>query len=425
MAKDIFLADYSSCRQTSREITSNGSYLDDILDFIEKGDGYITTAGGQFDKTTYNELIAEVKKYIEEDKNRYSSFYTKFEEFHTPLEDIDAGLSQMLDSQLDNIKKNNNYDSYVAVINSNEQSNYETSLYYSLLEQGLSNEDALKFAAMGDQETEDLIKKFADMSPSEYEEAIKALKEKADKSPAELFLCDICSFDKTDSNIGLLKDITTEFGAGGGWVSVLERGLLDRSLSQANLDVNSITGQMTKLKHQIRTSQLSQLKIDQMTAEYDRLAIIRNERLNKVAGVTNTEKTVAGVTKAVGVAITIYQVAKIGKDEWDAFYKDGVELDDCIVDAGLSLGGLYVSTVAGATAGEYIGGAAGTAFSPGVGTGAGIVGGLVVGGVVGLVYDGIVKPVGVAIYENALEPAGEWIGDRVNDVGDWWDSLWW
>ena len=52
------MADYSSCRQTTREITSNGSYLDDILDYIVKGDSYISTAGGVFNKSTYNGLVS-------------------------------------------------------------------------------------------------------------------------------------------------------------------------------------------------------------------------------------------------------------------------------------------------------------------------------------------------------------------------------
>lgn len=425
MAKDIFLADYSSCRQTNREITSNISYLDDILDLINKGDGYISTAGGVFSKAAYDGLISQVKKYIGEEKTRYGNFYSAFEEFHTPLEDIDAGLSQMLDSQLDNVKKNNNYDSYVAVINSNEQSNFETSLYYALLEEGLSNEDALKFAAIGDQETEDLIKKFSEMSPNEYEQAIKDIKGKVDKSPAELFLCDICSFNNSVSDVDLLKDIAKEFGQDGAWVSIVEKGLLNRSLSQAKLDANSLTGQLTKLRHEIRTSQLSQAKIDQKIAEYDRLKILREERLNKISGVESTEKNVAVISKYLGTAIKVYQVAEIGYDEYLAFTKDGVELDDCIVDAGLEWGGICVSAAVGSAAGEKIGAAVGTVASPGVGTGVGIGAGLIIGGITGVVYDVAVKPIGTFVYDNALEPAGEWTVDRFNDIGDWWDSLWW
>lgn len=425
MAKDIFFADYSSCRQTNREVTSNNNYLDDILGYINEGNSYISSAGGLFNTAVYNGLISEIKRYIGEEKTRYTNFYSKFQEFYDPLENIDKGLSQMLDEQLDLVEKHKDYDSTVAVIASNEQMNFETSLYYALLEEGLSNEEALKFAAMGDEESEELIKKYAAMSPAEFKKAIDELKSKVVKTPAELLLCDICSFEKVDSDLGVLNDISKEFGKGGTWVSVLEKGLLNRSLEQANLDVRSLTGQMTKLQNKIRTSQLSSAKVAKMTEEYERLAILRNEKMNKISGVTTAEKTIEGVCKAVGVAITLYQVYSIGKDDWNSFFEGGVELDDCIVDGGLSLGSLWVSTVAGAAAGDKIGGVVGTAVNPGVGTAAGIAAGVVVGGIVGLVCDGVVKPICIDIYDNALEPAGEWIGDRFNDLGDWWDSVWW
>lgn len=284
MAKDIFFADYSSCRQTNREVTSNNNYLDDILGYINDGNSYISSAGGLFNTAVYNGLISEIKKYIGEEKTRYTNFYSKFQEFYDPLENIDKGLSQMLDDQLDLVEKHKDYDSTVAVIASNEQMNFETSLYYALLEEGLSNEEALKFAAMGDEESEELIKKYAAMSPAEFKKAIDELKSKVVKTPAELLLCDICSFEKVDSDLGVLNDISKEFGKGGTWVSVLEKGLLNRSLEQANLDVRSLTGQMTKLQNKIRTSQLSSAKVAKMTEEYERLAILRNEKMNKISG---------------------------------------------------------------------------------------------------------------------------------------------
>ena len=83
----------------------------------------------------------------------------------------------MLDNQLRNVKENNNYDIYVAIINSNEQSNAETSLYYYFLEQGLSNEKSLAFSDIADEETADLIKKYSEMSSSEFKTAIDLLKD--------------------------------------------------------------------------------------------------------------------------------------------------------------------------------------------------------------------------------------------------------
>ena len=423
MTKDIFLADYSSCRQTNREITSNGFYLDDILELIEEGDGYISTAGGLFNKSTYNELISQVKKCIGEEKTRYSNFYSSFEEFHTPLEDIDAGLAQLLDSQLDNLK-DSNYDSYVAIINSNEQSNFETSLYYYFLAQGLSNEEALKFSAMGDQETEDLIKKFSEMSPSEYDSAIKELKEKVDKSPAEIFLFEICQFNSPDTDMDLLKDITKEFAAGGTWVSVIEKGMLNRSLSQAKLDANSLTVQLTKLRHQVRTSQLSRAKVNAMQDEYNRLKILRDERIAKVAKVESAEKNMEAISKGLGKVVKVYQVGKIGYDEYKEFTEGGVELDDCIVSAGLEWGGVCVSVAAGAKAGELFMGGIGSALGP-AGTAAGMAVGIVAGGAVGALYGVVVKPAGTYIYNEAIEPVLEWSGDKINDIADWWSTLCW
>ncbi len=329
----------------------------------------------------------------------------------------------MLDSQLDNLK-NSNYDSYVAIINSNEQSNFETSLYYYFLEQGLSNEEALKFSAMADQETEDLIKKFSEMSPSEYDSAIKELKEKVDKSPAEIFLFEICQFNSPDTDMDLLKDITKEFAANGTWVSVIEKGMLDRSLNQAKLDVNSLTGQLRKLQHQIRTSQLSQLKINTINDEYNRLKILRDEKITKVASVESSEKNIAIVSKCIGTAVKVYQVGKIGYEEYKEFTEDGVELDDCVVSAGLEWGGICASTAAGSYVGGKAGAAIGSLAGPGVGTAVGIGVGLLAGGFVGAAYGIVLKPIGTYVYNEVIEPIGEAAMDVGNDIGDWWDTLW-
>ena len=55
----------------------------------------------------------------------------------------------------------------------------------------------------------------------------------------------------------------------------------------------------------------------------------------------------------------------------------------------------------------------------------GTVGGFVIGATVNIVYSMVVDPILTAAYDNIVEPVGEWVEDKLNDLGDWWDSLWW
>lgn len=116
-------------------------------------------------------------------------------------------------------------------------------------------------------------------------------------------------------------------------------------------------------------------------------------------------------------------------EQYEQFTKNGEEIDDIVAAVGIDVGGILVAGAAGQAAGQYICGAVGTAVGGPVGTVVGgvvgTVGGFVIGATVNIVYSMVVDPILTAAYDNVVEPVGEWVEDKLNDLGDWWDSLWW
>ncbi|MFR3912523.1 MAG: hypothetical protein ACLTYB_15515, partial [Clostridium paraputrificum] len=122
-------------------------------------------------------------------------------------------------------------------------------------------------------------------------------------------------------------------------------------------------------------------------------------------------------------------VVTMSLEQYEQFTKNGEEIDDIVAAVGIDVGGILVAGAAGQAAGQYICGAVGTAVGGPVGTViggvVGTVGGFVIGATVNIVYSTVVDPILTAAYDNVVEPVGEWVEDKLNDLGDWWDSLWW
>ncbi|KAJ49497.1 hypothetical protein BD780_002148 [Clostridium tetanomorphum] len=427
MSKDIFMADYSECRDTNREIKSNLNYIEDILSRLKSMDNLIQkvdTPSSVWDKSNYESDFAIINRYLNEETNRYNNFHTAFEAFYTPLEKIDAGLKAVLTNSLNFIEETKEYGVYVSIIKSSGQEELVDSIYNELIKQGVSKEDALKISALANEETQELLKELAGLDENELKKKIDEIKQKAKQSPSEIVLLDLLSADQPNTYSDMIKDLSQEF-ATGGFVGVLEKGYLGKNLDKYQLDIRSLTGQINKLNRQITNSQLSASKVNMKTETMERLKAIRESKLSKVDKVDYTKNNLSKISKWLGIAATAYNIGKISYDEWKNYSENGAELDDVVVDAGISWGGIMASASAGAylgsEAGEYIG----TIITPGVGTVVGLGVGFVAGGLVGVAYDSLVKPILTDVYNNIVEPAGDWIADKANDIGDWWDSLCW
>ncbi len=423
MSKDVFMADYSECRQTNREIQSNLNIIEDILSRLKKMDGHaqeVSVSSDIWDKSDYEEEYATLKRYLNEETNRYSNFHSAFEEFHTPLEDIDSGLKSLLESALEFIEENGEYGIYMSVIKNSQLEEIESVLYQELIDQGVDHEDPLNIKKKTSPEFQELLNELLELDESELLSKIDEIGKKAEKSPAELILLDILSANKPNTYSDIVKDLSKEV-AEGGLAALLTNKMLGKSLSKYELDIKSLTGQINKLNKELANSQLCQTKINIKTDILEKLKVIRETKISKVNKLNTTQTTLSTISKWLNVAGYVYIGVDISLTEYENYFENGYELDDVIVDTKFNVAGVLVSAEVGAEAGSYVGGLIG---GP-VGAGVGIAVGAVVAGVVGLLWDGVIKPVGIELYENVLEPAEEWIGDKVNDIGDWWDSLWW
>jgi len=419
MSKDIFMADYSECRDTNREIQSNVNYIEEIISRFKSMDNLvqgINVPSSVWDKTNYESDFATINRYLNEEENRYTNFHSAFDAFYTPLEKLDAGLKSMLNNSLDFIKENKEYGVYVSIIKSSEKKELEDGIYDELIKKGINKEEAIKISALANEKTQDLIDELLKLDESELKSKIEEIKHKGKQSPSELILLDILSFDQGNTYSDTLKDLSKEF-ATGGFAGVLQKGYLGKSLDKYKLDIRSLSGQINKLDRQISSGRLSEAKISIKTETMERLKIIRDSKISNVDKFESTKGNLTTISKWVGRISTAYNVGKISYDEWKDYDENGAELDDVVVDVGISWGGVMASTAGGAYATSLALGTVGTSVAPGVGTAIGMGS--------GFVYGALVKPVLTEAYKDVVKPAGEWIGNKANDVGDWWDSLWW
>lgn len=101
----------------------------------------------------------------------------------------------------------------------------------------------------------------------------------------------------------------------------------------------------------------------------------------------------------------------------DNYEKYGVDENRAAYDFIVDEAGLITSIVAGGKIGSVVGTA--------IGGPVGLVVGVVAGAGVGIISDVTINVISDGLYDNVLEPAADWWNDTCNDIGDWWDSLWW
>ena len=160
-----------------------------------------------------------------------------------------------------------------------------------------------------------------------------------------------------------------------------------------------------------------------MNGQYEKLKNIKESKISNVTKYESTTTNLAKVSKWLNVAGKVYSIAEVRSKEYKNYVENGTELDDVVVDAGISWAGIVGSAVAGSATGEFVGSLIGSAVGP-VGTGIGIIAGFTGGALFGGIY-GVIKPVLIDEYNDIVEPVGEWSVDKVNNIGDWWDSLLW
>ncbi|WP_238916391.1 hypothetical protein [Clostridium sp. YIM B02555] len=423
MSKDVFMANYSECRDTNREIESNLNYIEEILARLRKMDNCVqkvNVPSNVWNSGNYESDYSTMKRYLNDETTRYNNFHKAFDGFHTPLEKIDAGLKSRLENSLNFIEENKEYGIYVSVIKGSQIDELENGIYNELISRGVSKEEAIKLSALTNENTQNLLKELLALDESELQSKIDEIKHKTKQSPSELVLLDILSLNQPNTYSDTLKDLAKEF-ARGGFTGVLQSGMLGKALDKYNLDIKSLSGEINKLDREIISSQLGAKKINLKTEAMDQLKAIRDSKLSKVSKFETTLGNMATISKWLGKASTAYNIGKIGYTEWKNVTENGAEFNDAVVDAGIEWGSVAFS----AYAGGKIGGAVGTAMGPGVGTAIGVGAGFAGGAAGGFLYGTLVKPTLNTAYKDVVKPTREWIVEKENNVKDWWDSLWW
>ena len=422
MSDRIFEIDYSSCDDFEREIKSYINYFEEIQDLLSDVERYISNAtalDGVWSTDVVNNNIGYLKSAIDKEISRYSDFQIGFNSFHSPIESIDSNLESMIDNQLKFIEDNKDYNVYITLLKFNQVDVGQDQLYNRLIEQGLPQEEAMKISLLFNPETKRLIEELSKLNEEELQKSIDNMKNKAIKSPEELLLIDILSLDKNSARAGILKDINEIISSGSvsAWIASKYVG---KNINKFKLDIKSIDGQIRKIEQKIGNNKLSKRKVTIVKSKLDNLKNIRAARISKVAKVTNASKVPTSVTNLSGKAAIAFQVTEISTEQLENYLKNGDELDDIAVAVGIDVAGIVASGIVGSN----IAGGIGSILGP-LGTVSGIIVGFVGTALAGLVYNTFVDPILTDLYNNIIEPASYWIKNRVNDLGDWWDTLCW
>lgn len=475
MSDTIFFADYSNCEDANREVNSNINYIDAIYDIIDDMDEYIDEIGPElWARSKYDGKVKKLRAKLQQEKDRYGTFYEAFKEFYSSLEDIDASMNALFTNSVNYIEKEGSYELYLAIIETDINSDLKDGMYEMLLELGLSEEEAMLIQTECSSEMVDLLSKLSTLSDEELEAYVKEIAQKEDKSLLDVALYDILSVDDPGSYMdtisGLLDDI-----AEGKWDKLLLRHKIQQDaidkigrnclsteaeikaiqkklssdklsdISRQNLlskieklkakletsvernggsGLDCKSARLAKLKQKLKGGKLTAEQVSKVEAE---VLEIETMRANSVANRLKAQKiknisTKVGkvAAKALKYLAIAYELKEIGIEEYDEITKNGKELDDAALSASLDIGALALGMWTGGKAGAAIG----TAIGGPVGAGVGFVSGVIIGGGTQAAANWASKYVEEA-YDEYVEPEIQEGLDELNDLGDWWDSLWW
>lgn len=416
MSDSIFEIDYSSCRDFEREIKSYINYFEDIQDLISDVETNISNAtalNGIWSKENLNNNISNLKSAIKKEVSRYSNFKSGFNEFHSPIESIDSNLEVMIENQLKFVYDNKDYNMYITLLQFNQADEAQEQLYNTLIDQGLAKEEAMKVSLLFNPQTKSLINKLIGLDESELKKEIKKIEDKVVKSPEEVLLIDILSMDKDSARVDVLNQVNSII-ASGSVSSWLNSKYVGKNINKFNLDIKAIDGQINALTRKISKSQLGKTKVNIMKGQLENLKNIRATKISKSTRLGKVTSTVGKWTGRIAVAC---QVAEISSEQYENYIKNGDELDDVAVAVGIDVGGILLSSL---VAGK-VGAIALSAWGGPIGT----VVGFIIGVGAGFFYNVVIDPLLTDAYDNIIEPGIDWVEDKINDLGDWWDTLCW
>lgn len=417
MSKDEFMINYNNCKSLNREIRSNINYIDSInerltssnqkLVFLTKSSVDVWNPDASIEQNTYT------KNVLNNEKERYEEFYTKFEVFYKNVEDLDSELASYLSSQISLIDKNDTYEFFVAGIQLNQNDLITEDVYNILIESGLSDDKAKSLVMLLSIEGQNEIIRLSKFSDEELNKERERLINKENKSLLDKVMAEVLAYPNAQNFISDLSSTleTSTFS------SYVEKAILGRSLTQAKLDVNSIKGSINKLMNKIVSPGISAASRQKTRDLLTHLNGIGGARIAKIKFTENTVGALQKVGQGVTVLFATLDTIDNYNNNIDNYEKYGVDVNRAAYDFIVDETGLITSIVAGGK----IGSAVGTA----IGGPVGLVVGVVVGAGVGIISDVTINVIGDGLYDNVIEPAVDWWNDTCNDIGDWWDSLWW
>lgn len=418
MSNTVFKINYNKCKAFNREIQSNITFLDEIIQNINSANEYleISRVGMSVWNTEYpindNNNIKN-KLYIE--KDRYEQFHKRFENFYTNVKQVDSQLASYLVSQLTSIEDNSkDYDFLIAGIEVNQNENITDDIYNMLIQSGMSQEEALKICSLLTIEGQNEIIKLSEMTAEDFEKYRQELISKNKKSLLdEIILNIISSLTDYKTYVDELSDKLKD----GKFNKYIESIILGRSSAQMKNDIRSIEGQIRQYIRKLDTHNLSNKKRNII---YDRLMNDLNHLGSKTSKLKFSDDAVKAATKlgkgvsAILTAIEVYSSA-------DENYKDytlyGEDVQKSWYDFGMDMSVIVASAKVGEITGTFVG----TLFAGPIGTAIGFFAGIAAGAATGAVisfFDDI-------IYDKLVEPATDWFLNVCNDVSDWWEAFSW
>ncbi|MGL5150373.1 MAG: hypothetical protein ACRC7N_07365 [Clostridium sp.] len=426
MSKVIFQVDYSSCQDTSRELVSNVTFLNEISsisDMVSSKLSESCVTGEFFNWDEFNTDKNQLKAHINKEVSRYETFKKNFDNFYLSLEDNDKKLSNLIRNQLKFIDENKDYGTYITLLQDNQELDFQNLLYDSLKKAGLPEHITLNTVILFSPDAKELIDELKGLSEEDLQIKIKRMYDNPRKTFEEVLFLEFLQLNKGTTYAGVVKDIS-EIISTGSPAAYLSSIYVGKDINQYKLDLRSVQGMLDKHVAQLNSNSLSNRRVQIKTEIVNRLKNIKDAKSAKLMKLDKIKSNVSKGISWLNIAIIAYQGVEVCVTQYKDVVEYGTEVDDAIAGGLIDLGGIALSIYGGAKIGAAVGAIAGPAGSATCAV-VGAVGGFVFSGIISLANLFVIDPLLTKGYENIVEPAIKEINNELNDVSDWWDSIWW
>lgn len=426
MDSNTFRIDYSECDNTKLEFNSIEYYINELTQEISN----LSTSADLipdkvWNKSVFFDYCQQLINLLNKENTRYCNFAGKLSELEETIKETDTALNSLIESYINQIDNNVNYDFYLATIDVNTQEVSNSELKEQLLNMGIDKENIDKILLILSGKFDEQLLLLSSMNNEEIEAYLNNIKLKKDKSLLEKVLIDFLKLNEGSTYVDYISSFLQEADSTDLQSLLLKNYLGGLSLEENASSINSIFSQINSKYTKLYDSSidLSQADVIKIKSNIKNLEELRDISVsNQVEANIASDKlaTISKIGKVINNVVIVISSAKIIYDGYIDYTKYGYELDEVSVSSGYDFAVLGASIVIG---GE-IGAVSGAVIGSVPGAIVGIIAGTIGGALISLLGELIKEPT-TDLLNDAVDEVETTSSETINDIDNWWTTLSW